>query len=511
MYYTFPPLGVQLLRRFACKCSCISRETKYRYSILILTYIAYCLYHLSRRPFTIVKSKLAPNCTDLLINKKVPFPPIEINDTNRDTWCAWAPFDVENPNALFGILDSFYLFSYAVFMFLSGYLAERIHLRYFLSFGMIFSGIFTYLFGLAYYFEIHNLYYFIVIQIFTGFFQTTGWPAVVSAVGNWCPKESLGVTFGIWNSHTNLGNMIGAYVSGLYVDSNWGLSFIIPGFIIAFYGFLLFLFIVPYPQEVGLQSASKKVKRSSTGSEDESNQPTSSRVEEEQRLNEDDPLIECAFTEDKVEAISFTKALFIPGVLEYSFSLFFCKMISYTFLYWLPLYIKETTSYTAEQSADLSMVFDLGGIVGSIVIGFVSDYTGLSAIPCMTMLLLAAPVMLLFIEFNHVSLTLNIIIQFILGALVNGPYCLITTSVAVDLGSKVSNKQGLATVSGIVDSIGSIGSSIGPMIAGFISQYYGWNSVFYLIIVADLLSFLLLMRVGINEAKKLKQSRRNEP
>lgn len=192
MYYAYPPLGVQFLRRFCPSSTCISRQTKYRFSILVLTYFSYCLYHLSRRPFTIVKSVLAPNCTDSI------------------TPCAaWAPFDVENPNYLFGILDSFYLFSYAIFMFLSGYLAERIHLRYFLSFGMIFSGIFTYLFGLAFYYNIHSLYYFIVIQILTGLFQTTGWPAVVAAVGNWCPKESRGLTFGIWNSHTNLGNMLG--------------------------------------------------------------------------------------------------------------------------------------------------------------------------------------------------------------------------------------------------------------------------------------------------------------
>lgn len=155
------------------------------------------------------------------------------------------------------------------------------------------------------------------------------------------------------------------------------------------------------------------------------------------------------------------------------------------------------------------MVFDLGGIVGSIVIGIFSDYTGLSAIPCMTMLLLAAPVMVLFIKFNHLMLSLSIIIQLILGALVNGPYCLITTSVAVELGSKVSNKQGLATVSAIVDSIGSIGSSIGPMVAGIISQSYGWDAVFYMILVADILSFILLFRVGYNEYKRIKQAKRN--
>ena len=341
------------------------------------------------------------------------------------------------------------------------------------------------------------------------------------------------------------------------------------------------------------------------------------------QINEDDPLI-ATVDDSQMEAISFTKALFIPGVLEYSFSLFFCKMVNYTFLYWLPLYIKETSkcycslvisiciptclsaciypysylefcsypsafllvflsvslsahlsdcfhnplrystivivrfikpiaslhkttavisrlfvqylhfsifisppssnlfnlslfpyhhpaTYSSEESADLSMVFDLGGIVGSIVIGLLSDFSGLSALPCMGMLLLAAPMMILFIKFNHLMLSLNIVMQLILGALLNGPYCLITTSVAVDLGSKVSNKQGLATVSAIVDSVGSIGSAIGPLLAGIISQYYGWNAVFYVIIAADVLSLLLLLRLGLNEIRKVRRSRRSVP
>ena len=84
------------------------------------------------------------------------------------------------------------------------------------------------------------------------------------------------------------------------------------------------------------------------------------------------------------------------------------------------------------------------------------------------MLFLAAPVMIIFIKFNHVALYISIIIQLVLGALVNAPYCLITTSVAVSLGSTIPNTHGLATVSAIIDSIGSIGSSIGPLLAGTI-------------------------------------------
>lgn len=45
-------------------------------------------------------------------------------------------------------------------------------------------------------------------------------------------------------------------------------------------------------------------------------------------------------------AIGFIGAVKIPGVIEYSLSLFFAKLVSYTFLYWLPLYIAASSRYS---------------------------------------------------------------------------------------------------------------------------------------------------------------------
>lgn len=44
-------------------------------------------------------------------------------------------------------------------------------------------------------------------------------------------------------------------------------------------------------------------------------------------------------------AIGFMGACRIPGVIEFSLSLFFAKLVSYTFLYWLPLYISASSKY----------------------------------------------------------------------------------------------------------------------------------------------------------------------
>ena len=61
-------------------------------------------------------------------------------------------------------------------------------------------------------------------------------------------------------------------------------------------------------------------------------------------------------------------------MIEYSLALFFSKLINYTFLYWLPRYIKESGLNLGDKgSADLSTLFDVGGIFGGIFAGLISD------------------------------------------------------------------------------------------------------------------------------------------
>lgn len=161
--------------------------------------------------------------------------------------------DGVDASALLGILDSSFLICYAIAMFFSGFIAERVSLRYFLSLGMLFSGFFCYSFGYAKTKDIHSMLYFITVQGLAGIFQTTGWPAVVSIVSRWCGKSKRGLIFGIWNSHTSIGNMLGTYIAAHYVDSDWSMSFIVPGFIMGIVGFIIFMFLIDSPDLVGMQ------------------------------------------------------------------------------------------------------------------------------------------------------------------------------------------------------------------------------------------------------------------
>lgn len=50
------------------------------------------------------------------------------------------------------------------------------------------------------------------------------------------------------------------------------------------------------------------------------------------------------------------------------------------------------------------------------------------------MLILAVPMLMIYQLFGTLSYTFNLVLLFVLGGLVNGPYALITTSVSAELG-----------------------------------------------------------------------------
>lgn len=520
MSSTYPdaPLGIRIVTALSskfCPRWQINRLLWFKCSVLSLTYLAYMCYHMTRKPISVVKSVLHRNCSGVALPPE--FIHHENDPPNDSTWCDYPPFDGPDSATLLGTLDSSFLFSYAIAMFFSGFIAERVSLRYFLSLGMLFSGIFCYLFGVAKVYNVHSMLYFVFVQAMAGMFQTTGWPGVVTIVGRWFGKSKRGLIFGIWNSHTSIGNILGSLIAAHYVETDWAMSFIVPGFLMGVFGFVMFLFLVDGPEivdcqeKVGDRPGYRRIEDGKGGdSGGNSDIEDSLGVSSEQDINERTPIIGSI---NRVPAqqspIGFGGALKIPGVIEFSLCLFFSKLVSYTFLFWLPLYIQSSTTLSAQYSADLSILFDIGGIVGAIAAGLISDYSGMPATTCTVMLLLAAPSLLVYQQCGAISLSLSISLLFVAGVLVNGPYALITTSVSAELGQHSSlhgNAKALATVTAIIDGTGSIGAAVGPLFAGIVSSS-GWQNVFYMLIASDILALLLLLRLVGKELKRRSRPR----
>uniref|UniRef100_A0AAQ4RJC6 Solute carrier family 37 member 1 n=1 Tax=Gasterosteus aculeatus aculeatus TaxID=481459 RepID=A0AAQ4RJC6_GASAC len=496
---------------------------RYRALTFILTFLLYTSFHLSRKPISIVKSELHKNCSSAnelaTVASSSQHPSLPSLHTSTD--CSWKPFDKRNYKQLLGAMDYSFLCAYAVGMYLSGIIGERVPIRLYLTVGMLFSGLFTCLFGLGYVYNIHNMAFYIFVQVANGLVQTTGWPSVVTCIGNWFGKGRRGLVMGLWNSHTSVGNILGSLIAGYWVSSNWGLSFIVPGLIIAVMGVVCFLFLIE--RELSLPSSGGSWNGINGHTDNKSqvcvNVPSLPQSYDTELLLPRDsvcvamqPLV-VVKRESEPSAISFMGALRIPGVIEFSLCLLFAKLVSYTFLFWLPLYITKTAHLDAKKAGDLSTLFDVGGIVGGILAGVISDKLGMRATTCAVMLLLAAPTLYGFSMISDFGLGPTIGMLLVCGGLVNGPYSLITTAVSADLGTHKSlkgNARALSTVTAIIDGTGSVGAALGPLLAGLLSAG-GWDQVFYMLMTADFFALCVsalktlncLIRLNITECTQV--------
>lgn len=546
------PPGVRLITRLQ---SGKPSRSAYRTSVLILTFIAYASYHASRKPSSIVKSALDPQNTKSLTARSTgpltnSYPwlvnhiLIEHSDPNplqiggnqsvspANVTDGWAPFNGTDGTAILGEVDLAFLAVYSMGMYFAGHLGDRLDLRMFLTFGMIGSGACVALFGLGYWWNIHHFSYYLVVQMMGGLFQATGWPSVVAVVGNWFGKSKRGLIMGIWNAHTSVGNICGSLIAASVLQYGWGWSFVLPGVLVAFIGVTVFMFLVVTPEDVGFSSTydqntqdipARAGNKTLLGDVEDGlsesprkvvvvvdSEPTCDHIN---RKNEGEESLEMPLlrglgsssTKTDCEAIGFIEAWKIPGVAPFALCLFFSKLVAYTFLYWLPFYISHTAidgEYLSNKTAgNLSTLFDLGGVVGGVLAGHISDRLDARAITAASFTYCSIPALFLYRIYGSVSMRVNIGLMMLAGMLVNGPYALITTAVSADLGTHSSlkgNSRALATVTAIIDGTGSVGAALGPLLTGFISAQ-GWNGVFNMLMLAAFIAGLLLTRLVVAE------------
>lgn len=434
----------------------------------------------------------------------------------------WPPFNGTQGIHRLGELDLAFLSSYAIGMFFSGHFADKTDLRVFLAIGMLLSGVFTVAFGCGYWFGVHSFLYFVLVQILCGVSQSTGWPCVVAVVGNWFGSSKRGLIMGVWNSHTSIGNIVGSIVASSMLKFGWGWSFFWPGFSVFLIGIVVYLFLAESPELVGLSLESEielnptkednPVKFFDNGEAEHMSLLQSKNAESVEDKDSSPLQLKDmdSMGADPCDAIGFLVAWKLPGVASFAICLFFSKLVAYTFLYWLPFYIRHTAVAGVHLSHGtagiLSTIFDIGGVLGGVLAGLLSDKLEARAITSVSFLLLSIPALVLYRVYGSTSMLTNNVLMFVSGSLVNGPYALITTAVAADLGTQSAirgNSRALATVAAIIDGTGSIGAAIGPLLVGYISTS-GWNRVFAMLIASIFAAALSLIPAVKSELKESK-------
>ena len=82
---------------------------------------------------------------------------------------------------------------------------------------------------------------------------------------------------------------------------------------------------------------------------------------------------------------------------------------------------------------------------------------------------------------------------------------------AADLGSE---KKATSAVTGIIDGLGSLGTSVGQLVVGFTTTYWKWRYGYLLVITLVCFSTILPLasrvRKDLNEIKEIRAKRREE-
>uniref|UniRef100_K1PQX4 Sugar phosphate exchanger 3 n=1 Tax=Magallana gigas TaxID=29159 RepID=K1PQX4_MAGGI len=279
----------------------------------------------------------------------------------------------------------------------------------------------------------YNKYVYVIIWILNGLLQSMGWPTVVAIMGNWFGRHSRGLVLGIWSACASVGNIIGAFLVSGVLDYGYDHHPIFPAVGLSI------------PDE---DSTVHPKEYSVVINEGESNGNLSDDGDDPSRLinnrgvvdNEDAPLLnpvvtrsDSVLSDDRPAAISFCSALCLPGVALYALAYACLKLVNYSFFFWLPYYLHNKYGWKETVADDISIWYDVGGIIDS----------DLSS-----------------------TLTMNGLLMAVVGFFIGGVANLVSAAISADLGKQgpvQGNSEALATVTGIVDGTGSVGAAIGQV------------------------------------------------
>mmetsp|Transcript_17498 Transcript_17498/g.17435 ORF Transcript_17498/g.17435 Transcript_17498/m.17435 type:complete len:150 (-) Transcript_17498:207-656(-) len=143
-------------------------------------------------------------------------------------------------------------------------------------------------------------------------------------------------------------------------------------------------------------------------------------------------------------------------------------MLNYGLLMWLPYFLKTDQDLREEIVAALTGLFDIGGVIGSVTLGWISDKYLDRIITAMIACLIPIPGLGIFRSITPDVYWMFFIVIPILGFALGGGTAFISAVVAADLGQDQADQpeESKSTIAGIMDGAGGFGAGLGQIIIG---------------------------------------------
>lgn len=175
---------------------------------------------------------------------------------------------------------------------------------------------------------------------------------------------------------------------------------------------------------------------------------------------------------------------------------------------WGPKFLTESRGLNIKDAAWTVAAFEIAGIVGTLVAGWLTDklFKGKGHRMCVVCMFGAALFMTVFRFLpNEASLGVTAAVLVGAGFFIYGPQALI----GIELGNQAT-KEASARANGIAGILGYLGSGLSGLLVGYVADAFGWTHVFETIIVVAVIGMFVLIsmwqapRDGYERASKIK-------
>ncbi len=409
------------------------RQVNWRYRIFIITWLGYAGFYLCRKNLSVI----APELKELGLT------------------------DLQYANYIF-----VYSLMYCVGQFVNGVLSDRYGPRIIVGAGLFLSALSNMVLGFT------GTVFALVLFLcgVNGVGQATGWSGLVKNMACWFRRPERGIVMAWWTTNYVLGGAIATalatysvYRMPYFTDYGWRRGFWFPALVLMGIASAYVFFTRNKPSDAGLPDFPE---------------------DDEQKPNADG-----AFEPHTSYSI-LLEIIVKPSVWMIALMYFFLKMTRYAFLFWLPLYMTERLAYSGEEAGYTSTIYELVGFGGAIAAGYMSDKLFQSRrFPVGALFLWGLGFAFLIhptiAGWGHLANAIGI---GLIGFLTYGPDTLMTGAAAQDEGSQ----RGAATAAGLINGVGSIGQMVSGYIVAVVKNSYGWDALFYLLVVCAFLSGALL-------------------
>lgn len=381
-----------------------------------------------------------------------------------------------------GIVANAVLFSYGLSKFFMAMLSDRANARYFMPVGLALSAIINIVISFVPSI-VGSVGIFATVMFINGWAQGMGWPPSGRILVHWFSTSERGWMTSLWNTAHNVGagglGLLAVWALDQFQtsDSDWTPAFLVPGIVALVIAVLIFFMLRDRPEAVGLPPI-----------EEYRNDPA--KVEsKEKNLPWKTMLFKHVLTNRVVVLLA------IANVFVYT--------LRYGVLSWIPVYLTDVIHGANIKTGIIGFaIYELAGIVGTILCGWISDKVFKGWRSGAGMLFIAG-VGIALVAYWQLPATAPIWIFYVLiaiiGGLIYGPVMLIGLQ-AIDL----SPREVAGTAAGFTGMFGYLlGATLASTGVGILIDRFGWNVTYATLTAIVVLAFVLMMIVGKDERKMM--------